>query len=284
MTKKKTYTIGIDIGGTKMNAVLFDGEKVIEDYLLATPKDSIDHFMVMLQALIEPFFERAQNDKAEVNGIGVGVAGVINYAETKVLFSPNIPIMENVEVGKKIEEIFNLPVKINNDVDCFVRAEALLGAGADSNSIYGITIGTGIGGGWCRNGEIYRGHHGGAGEPGEMIIDFDNEITFEKAYHKLMQNNSANMAIEACSGDVLAEKAYLEFGKYLGITLANIVNLINPEIFVIGGGTVKSSDLFLKETKKYMNKYIVSEEAKEVTILKNKIEKHAGAIGATLLF
>lgn len=281
---KKIYTIGIDIGGTKLNAVLFDGKKVIEDYMLATPKDNLDHFLVMIKALVEPFFERVKNDKAEINGIGIGVAGVINYSETKVLFSPNLTIINNIELGKKIEEIFNLPVKMSNDADCFTRAEAIIGAAAGSNNVYGITIGTGIGGGWCRDGEIYRGHHGGAGEPGGLVIDYDNGIRLEEAYHKLTQNNPASLAEEAYRGDVLAEKIFLEVGKYLGITFANIVNLINPEVIVVGGGVVESSDLFLKEIKKYMKQYTISEDAKEVKIVKSKIGKHAGAIGAALLF
>ncbi len=282
--KKTTYAIGVDIGGTKMNAVLFDGEKIIEDYLLATPQDSIDHFMIMLKALIEPLFDRAKKDNIEIKGVGLGIAGVINYAETKILNSPNISIIDDEEIGIMLEKIINIPVRLDNDASCFVRAEALMGAGKESENVYGITIGTGIGGGWCKNGEVYNGEHGGAGEPGEIIIDYDNEINFEDAYHKLTQNNPENLAEEAYRGDILAEKSFNEIGKYLGITLANITNILNPEIFILGGSVVKSSDLFFGETKKYMKKHIFSSEAKNVKIVKSKIGKHAGAIGAALLF
>ncbi len=282
--KEKTYTIGIDIGGTKMNAILFDGEKIIEDFLLATPKDNIDHFMIMLNALIEPLLNRIKKDKIKIAGIGLGVAGVINYSETKILNSPNIPIINGIEIGKILENTLNTPVRLDNDANCFVRAEALIGAGKEHDNVYGITIGTGIGGGWCQNSEVYKGEHGGAGEPGEIIIDYDNEITLETAYHKLTQNNPENLAEKAYRGDILAEKAFNEFGKYLGTTLANITNIINPELFILGGSVVKSSDLFMGETKKYMKKHIFSSEAKNIKIVKSKIDKHAGAVGAALLF
>lgn len=282
--EKKQYIIGIDAGGTKMSAILLDGEKILEEFALATPKDNIDHYLVMLKALVEPLFERAKKDDVEIKGVGLGIAGVINYAETKVLGAPNTPIIEGVEVGKKLEEMLHTPVRMDNDSSCFTRAEALMGAGKGYNSVYGITVGTGIGGGWIKDAETFKGAHGGAGEPGEVIIDYDNGINLEEAYHKLTQNNPKSVAEEAYRGDVLAGKTYAEIGKYLGITLANIVNIINPEVFIIGGSVLESGDLFLNETKKNMKKYIFSDEAKEVKVLKGKLGKQAGAIGAALLF
>jgi len=83
----------VDIGGTKMSAVLFDGAKVAADYLLATPKDNLEHFMIMLKALIEPLQDRANKDQAIIRGIGVGVAAELDYQENKILEAPNIPFL-----------------------------------------------------------------------------------------------------------------------------------------------------------------------------------------------
>ena len=94
---KKKYKIGVDIGGTKMMAVLFDGEKVIEDYVLATPKDSVDHFVIMLGALLDPLFEIVYKNKGIVEGVGIGIAGVIDFKTRRVLISPNIPVIEDVD-------------------------------------------------------------------------------------------------------------------------------------------------------------------------------------------
>jgi len=279
----KTYSIGIDIGGTKMSAVLFDGEKMIADYKLATPKDTLEHFMIMLKALVEPLMEKAKNDKIKIKGIGLGAAGVIDYKKSKMLKSPNIPIIDSVKLADQLEAKVNLPVKMDNDTNCFLRAEVKLGAGQKYNNAYGIIIGTGIGGAWWNNNRIYQGAHGGAGEPGEMIIDFESGIGLEQAYHKLTQGNPATLAEEAYRGDVLAEKTFEEVGRDLGIAFANIVNLIDPEAIIVGGGVVESSDLFLPKVKKVMRQYIHSPEAKKIKLLKGKLGEHAGAIGAALL-
>ena len=280
----KVYTIGIDVGGTKMNAVLFNGEKVVADYLLATPKDSLDHFLVMLKALVEPLVEKAKEDKIKIVGVGLGIAGVIDYKEDKMLESPNLAIINGVKVAQELADRIEMPVMMDNDGNCFIRAEALLGAGKKYNNVYGIIIGTGIGGGWWIGNDVYRAVHGGSGEPGEMIIDFETGTGLEEAYHKLTQYNPAQMADEAYRGDVLAEKVFTEVGELLGMAFANIANLIAPEIIVLGGGVVESSDLFLSKAKKAMREHTASAEVrKKIKVLKSKIGQHAGAIGAALL-
>ncbi len=280
---KKEYTIGIDIGGTKMLAVLFDNKNVIEEYILATPKDNLDHFLIMLNALISPLEEKARKDKIKIKGIGLGIAGTINYTEGKILESPNIPIINNLKILSKLKEIIPYPVYIDNDANCFLRAEKFFGAAQKYNNIYGIVIGTGIGGAWWFNNQIYKGFYGGAGEPGSMVINFKNGLELEESYHRLMKNNPALMAQEAYKGNNLAKKTFNEFGKDLGFALANIINIIDPEAIVIGGGVNEVSDLFLTETKKAMLNHIASSESKQIKLLKSKLGKKAGAIGAALL-
>jgi len=281
---KKTYSIGIDIGGTNIKAVLFDSEKVIADYSLATPRDDLGKFMIMLNALIEPLEEKARDDKVKIKGIGLGVAGVLDSKRRQVLNSPNLPLINKENIADKLEEKIGIPVVMDNDVNCFIRSEAKLGAGKKFNNIYGFTVGTGIGGGWWINDNVYYGATGGGGEPGEMIIDFGDEIGLEEAYHKLTQGNPANLAEEAYRGDVLAEKTFVEVGNILGLALANIVNLIDPEVIIVGGGVVESSDLFLSKVKKVMRQHIESSETrKKIKLLKSKLGEHAGAIGAAML-
>jgi len=282
---KKRCQIGIDVGGTKMSAVLFDGEKIILDYILATPKDNLDHFLVMLLALIDPLLEKAKELKCDLEGIGLGLAGVIDYKENRMLNSPNIPLINGVKVGEELEKRVNFPVKIDNDGNCFVRSVAKVGVAKKYNNIYGLIVGTGIGGGWFLNGDIYKSSFGGSGEPGEMIMDFSNGIKLEDAYHKLTQNNPANLAEEAYRGDILAEKSFAELGEFLGMALANIANLIAPEVIVLGGGAMQSADLFLSIIKKTMRQNISSSELrKHIKILKSKLNEQSGAVGAALLF
>lgn len=280
----KNYKIGIDIGGTKMAAILWDGRKVVADYVLATQKDSLEHFLVMLKALVEPLEERARHDKVKIVGVGVGVAGAIDLAHETVFLAPNIRILEGVHLVQKVKEILGYEVKMDNDTRCFLRAEVKRGAAQKHQSIYGVIIGTGIGGALWTHGGVYEGAHGGAGEPGEMVVDISNNLTLEQAYQKLTQGNTANLAMEAYTGDVLAEKSFDEFGSVLGIAFANIVNIVDPEVIVIGGGAVGASDLFLDKVRKTMKEYIASNDSKKkVKILKSKIGSLAGAVGAALL-
>lgn len=281
----KDYTIGVDIGGTNIKAVLFNNEKgkIIESDSLVTPKDNIEHFYIMINALIEPFIKKAFIDKIKIKGIGLSVAGLINHKEKIVIKSPNIPILNGVNIVKKLEEKLKLPIFIANDTDCFLHAEVKYGVANKYKNVYGIILGTGIGGAWWINDKIYKGSNSGAGELGRIIINFLDPTDIESIYQKLSQNNPEQMAEEAYGGDNLAEKSYEEIGKFLGIAFANIVNLIDPEIIVVGGSLIKSSDLFMSEINKSMKEYIMNPESKKIKILKSKLGEYSGAIGASLL-
>jgi len=285
MTKPNiNYTIGVDIGGTKMSTVLFDGKKVIADYVLATPKDDLEHFMIMLKALIEPLKDKAKVGGGVVRAMGVGIAGMLNLKENKIVEAPNLPLLNGLKLPENLSARLGIEqIKIDNDAHCFLRAEMKFGAGKNRSNVFGITVGTGIGGAWWHDNKIYQGAHGSATEVGWLTVDFKEGMRLEEAYHKLMQNSPAALADEAYRGDVLAQKFYDEFGHYLGISLANVVNLIDPEVIIVGGGVIESSDLFLSRTKKIMRQYIKSPEAKVVKIAKGKLGANAGAIGAALL-
>lgn len=277
------YTIGVDIGGTKMDAILWNGEKVIADYKLGTPKDKLKNLVTIINALLDPLFEKAKKDKISVKGIGLGIAGSLDINKQKVLVAPNIPILDKTQLARIIEQETGIRTVMDNDTRCFVCGEALFGAGRKYNDIYGIILGTGIGGAWFHDGKIHEGIHGGAGEPGSITIDCLSGIKIESAYHQMMQNNPAKFAEEAYRGDELARKKFEEFGRMLGLLLSAIANIVDPEVFIIGGGTSESSSLFVKIAQETMRQYIESTDSKKIKIIKSQLGKHAGAIGAALL-
>jgi len=282
--EEKKYYIGVDIGGTKMSAVLFDGREVAADYALATPKEDLEHFMIMLKALIEPLLDKAKAGGAIIKGLGVGLPGTLDLKENKIVETQNLPILNGLKLPDNLLAKLGLEqIKIDNDAHCFLRAEMKFGAGKKYKNAFGLTVGTGIGGAWWQSGEIYQGSHASATEVCNLIVDFKEGINLEQAYHKLTQNSPAALAEEAYRGDILAEKSYQEFGHYLGISLANVVNILDPEIIIVGGGVIESSDLFLSRTKKIMRQYIKSPQAKAIKIVKGKLGANAGAIGAALL-
>jgi glucokinase len=282
MSDKKNYTIGIDIGGTNIKAVLFNGEKTVLDSSLGTPKDSLEHLIIMILAILEPLLKRAAGDKIKIKGVGVGVPGIVDPHNAKITDAPNLPFLNGLRLAEILEKRLGLPVKMDNDTECFLRAEATLGAAAKYKNVYGITIGTGIGGAWWVDGNIYYGRSGFS-EPGRMIIDFHNGTNLETAYQKLTQNNPFNLAMEHYRGDELARRSFEEVGRFLGLACANIINLIDPETIVLGGGVMESADLFLPTIKKTIEENIVKTTAGKIKVIKSKLGTEAGAIGAALL-
>mgnify|MGYP001157933731 CR=1 FL=1 len=287
MAAEKTYRIGLDVGGTKIAGVLLDSKnRVIEHLILATPKDNLEHFLIMLQAAAEPLIARVEKSKGKLLGIGIGAPGPIDTEKHQIIVAPNLPLLDRVKLADVLIERLNRPelsCKLDNDANCFVRAEGMIGAGKNSKNFYGLTIGTGIGGGWWHNSDVYYGYHGAASEPGHLVVDFDQLITLEQAYHKLMQSNPALMAEEAYRGDIMAEQRFIEIGSYLGVAFSTIVNLFDPEMIILGGGALASSDLFLKSAKEHLKKHTFARQARNVKLVKGKVGPLAGAIGAALL-
>ncbi len=265
-----------------MKAVLFDGKKSVMDYSLGTPKDSLEHLIIMILALIEPLQKKALENKIKIGGAGIGTAGIVDSKSRQIVDSPNLSILNGVDLAGIISQKISLPVKIDNDAECFLRAEATMGVAEKYNNVYGLTLGTGIGGAWWLNNDIYYGERG-LSEPSRMIVDFANGNTLEKSYQKLAQSNPLNLAIDAYHGDELARRAYQEIGKLLGIACINIVNLIDPEAIVFGGGVMESENFFLPTLKKTLDENMPSASLKKVKILKAKLGNEAGAIGAALL-
>ena len=117
-----------------------------------------------------------------------------------------------------------------------------------------------------------------------MIVDFHSGITLEKAFHNLTQKNPEQLAEKAYYGDISAEEVFIDLGNLLGFSFASIVNVISPEIIIVGGGVTKSDDLFLTQTKKIMKKTIYYQvAAKKIKLVKAKLGEQAGAIGAALM-
>jgi glucokinase len=297
------YSIGVDIGATKISFVLLKEFFIIARKKIQTPPKK----NIIIKTIEENINNLIVNiPKSEILGIGLGVAGPLNKKGDIILNPPNLKTLSNLKLAKIIEKDLGIKTKMENDARCFALAEALMGAGKGKESILGITLGSGIGGGLVMtNGKtknsklkIYRGAFGGACEVGHMIINFNEKSKcscgnfgcFEKyASEKFIKTKSRIPSIKleekAKAGDGRAKKIYEEFGRNLGIGLANLVNILDPKIIVIGGGFAKTGKLIMEPAKKEMKKNILSTESKKsVKIEMAKLGDFAGAIGAALLF
>ena len=249
--------LGIDIGGTKIRAVLLsDKNKRIFAFNIETPK-SKKAFLKNLETEIIKIIQ-----KYEISGIGIGLPGIVDAKRGILIKAPHIQFLKNWQ-AKKFFSKFNKNIEIENDGRCFVLAEAKLGAGRNFKNIVGLTIGTGIGGGIIIDRKIYHGENNSAGEFGHIIID--NNKTFEQ---------------------LSAKEAFIKYGdrsEIIGIGIANIINILNPDIVILGGGGIISGKVNISTIRSIAKKYIMSSLAKNTPIVQGKLGEDSPAIGAALL-
>ncbi len=281
--------IGIDIGASKILFVLMKDKKIIKSKKIKTPKNRKQ----LIKVLKENIGQVRQSVK--ISALGLAVAGLLDEKREKILNSPNLKFLNNFALVKVLEKKTGLKVVMENDANCFVLAEAKIGAGRNKKSVFGITLGSGVGGGLVINGKIYQGASGGAGEIGHTIIKFDGPKCSCKSFgcfeeyggerfFKRKKVFSTDLFEKAKQGDKKARIIFKEYGKYLGITIANLVNLLEPEVIVLGGGITNARRYFLKEAKKEAQKRIISPLAKRnFKIQPAKLGELSGAAGAGLL-
>ncbi len=250
-------------------AALVKSGKVFYKIKLSTPKNR-KKFCRELQTVIEQLIKKAGGQK-NIKGIGCGTAGALDLKKGVILKVANIKMLNGFNIKKWLQKKFSCKVKIDNDARCFLRGEYLFGAGKGYENLVGVTFGTGVGGGIIINGKMVYGANDSIGELGHMVINEgkDLEALTVKQVRKLK----------------FSKISVKEFKKNLGIGFSNIVNILDPEIIIVGGGAAETVGKFLPEIKTITNKLIISSKSrKNVKILVGKLGEDAGAIGAATLF
>ncbi len=308
---KKTI-IGIDLGGTNIKSVLLDAATrgILGQASRPTQAEAgVARVVENIARVVEGHLSEARRIGRRVIGAGVGSAGLVDRGVVRN--SPNLPGWQGAVplrrlLDKRLSQ-HRLPIVIENDVNAFVLAEQRLGAARDLENVIGLTLGTGVGGGIIIDGKLYRGTTGGAGELGHMVIKHDgprckcgntgcleslvgsqaivnryNDLRF-RAHQRLSNDITvAEIAANARRRDALAVQALAETGRLLGIGLANLVNIFNPQAIVIGGGVAQAGRLILMPAIAEMRTRAMPYNARGVKVLKAKLGELAGAIGASL--
>lgn len=285
--------IGLDIGGFQIKAVLYQNGRVLKFLETATAKEK--------KKILAAIFELIEKLKTKpIKGIGIGAAGALDFQKGTILHSPNIKALNGLKIKKIIEDKFKLPVLLDNDANCFLRGEMILGAGKGYKNAVGVTLGTGVGGAVAVDGQVITGANGAAGEIGSMIIQVSasggpavggkRHLTFEdlcsvKWFRKHGLQDGVELFQQAKKGNKKAQEIFSRYGQGLGIGLANLVNILDPEVIILGGGISEAGKFFLASAKKQMRKLSLSPLAKKnINIKITKLGKKSGALGAALLF
>lgn len=286
--------IGIDLGGTKIAGVLCTPSgKVLMDVQIPTEaskgkKQVIHNIKKAIQMLV-------RSKKVKIKAIGIGAPGPILYEKGMVVEAPNLPGWKRVNLRKILEQEFKVPVFVDNDANCAALAEAKFGAGKRARHFIYLTISTGIGGGIVIDKKIYRGACGAAGEFGHMKIDLAGKVcgcggkgcletlSSGSALKKTTGLDALSLELAARQGDKKAQEAIAKMAHYLAIGVANLVNIFNPEMVIIGGGLSNMRELLITPVKKEFKKYALTLSAKSVKIVKAKLGAKAGVLGAAAL-
>jgi glucokinase len=303
--------IGIDLGGTncRFGVVSHDGKLICEQLMPIMKDRSHKGIINFLCSGIEMMKKKAG---AQISCVGIGAPGIVDYNNGTVVRSPHYQDWHNFELRKNLEAACSLPVAVDNDANLVAAGEAWLGAGQNIKNFIFITLGTGIGGGLCINGEIFHGDHGFAGEIGHQILFFDGRkcdcgakgcwettVSIDGLRHLISDSNDPrrekflqkhhgdidsitphDLHKEALDGDIFANLIWKKFGSYLGAGIASLVNVLGIHTVIIGGGISNAWDFFISAAKKELSNRTYKESAEKVVIKKTLLGDTAGIFGA----
>lgn len=309
--------IGIDVGGTNIGAGLIDKDLNIV-YRLEIPTEGHRGYEFVedkIIKLIEELVSKANSIEAKVDFIGIGIPGISDINGETIISCHNLKWYD-VSLGINLRKKFSMKVQIENDATLAGIAENSLGVSKGYKSSVFITLGTGIGGGIIIGNKAYTGNHGIGSEIGHMIIGenfydcncgnngcletFASSTAMVKYITKEIQEGYKDTMILgqvssiedidtrlifqcAKAGDNLCNQAVNRMVKYLTIGIANLINILDPEIIVIGGGVSRAGDFLLEKIKSMLPKYILFKEIEHGKIKIAKLGNDAGIIGAAML-
>jgi glucokinase len=314
--------IGIDIGGTKVAGGLVNlkGNLVRSLVVPTLAEQGFDSSFGQILSVIEQLIGLADG-KPNIAGIGICAPGPLNPKTGLVINPPNLAGWRNIQLGRRVERKFGLPAKVENDANAAGLAEVLFGAAVGYRDIFYVTVSTGIGTGIIINKRIYHGKNGVAGEGGHVSIDYRSPYRcgcgtrgciealaagpgmVRRARVRLEQEHTApsllreqtqghlsritpKMIEEAARrGDPFAKEILDETGFYLGVWLAGMITLFDPEAIVIGGGVAKIGKPLFGKIRETIPHYTINRVfARKTPLLPAKLQTNVGVFGAASLF
>lgn len=313
------YIVGIDVGGTNIKAGLVNaitGEVVFSTSMKTESEKGVEDTFDRLAALVEDIITKNGATKSDVLGIGMGIPGPVIH-QSVVGFFANFPWPKNVNAKELLENRTGLHVKVDNDVNVIAAGEAWLGAARGYKNVICLALGTGVGGGILIDGNLVGGFRGAGGEIGHMIVEENGKLcgcghkgcletycsatgVAREAVSRLSVNKT-NKVWELVGGDISKVEAKHVFDaaksgdafaidivnyvvRYLALGLGNLINILNPEAIVIGGGVALAGDILFDALNEELKKTALGISLDGIKILPAALGNDAGVVGAAALF
>jgi glucokinase len=291
-----------DVGGTNLRVAAVAGDGTILHRLsVDTPQtgdaSDIEHAIVAAARSCIG----AVSGNCRPKGFGLALAALVNYRESLILSSPNLPELNSHPLAANISRQLGINVVLENDATAAAIGEHWLGASANAEHSIFITLGTGVGGGLILNGDVFRGADGTAGEVGHICVEPDGIQCGCGSHGCLEQYASATAIIRmakerglvldapvtsvgvyasAKSDDTTAIGIFKDMGRYLGLGLASLVNVLNPELIVVGGGVARGWDLFIHSVNAEIAARAFEHPGRRVRLIQASLGDSAGILGA----
>ena len=307
----KEYCFGIDVGGTTVKCGLFSVKgDILDKWEIPTRTENNGvNILPDVAAAIDAKIQEKGIARDTIAGVGVGIPGPVNE-DGAVICAVNLH-WGYVELEKELEKLTGLTVKAGNDANVAALGEMWKGGGAGYHNVVMVTLGTGVGGGIIVNGKIVTGTHGAGGEIGHIHVEDDETLSCNCGNQGCLEQYAsatgvvrlANRMLEATdkasvlrneevtakavfdavkAGDELGMEVAEKFGKYLGTALAVIAGVVDPEVFVIGGGVSKAGKILLDYVEKYYKKYVF-QGSRDCAFALAELGNDAGICGAAKL-
>ena len=287
----------VDLGGTHLRVALVDDHgRILQHLKQETPRgDSPEEILDALASAARAW----DCESKPVIAASIMVPGAVDSDKAVVVQAPNLPSLINFQLKAELQRRLGWPLFLENDANAAAVGEMWLGAARGCTDVVSVTLGTGVGGGVILKGRLWRGSHGSAGEIGHTTVDpfsglkckcgntgclelFASATAIVRMARELgMKESSAEEVYDAGrKGDKQALTVFTRFGMYLGIGLANLINLIDPQVIVITGGAVNGWDLFATEMYRQVEERAFRATAQQVKIARSECGDNAGLLGA----
>lgn len=288
------FKIGIDLGGTKIEGILLDQKlNVVERTRIPTNQEKGYNSIIESIVKIVTDLKKKTNEKTT---IGLSTPGAISK-KTGLIKNSNTQCLIGKSLANDLEQALKQNIRMENDANCFTLAESKLGAAKNYNMVFGVIMGTGVGGGIVVNGKLHKGRTNIAGEWGHHTLKkggnkcycgkkgcvetYISGPALEKSWKELTgKTESLSLIIQNLTSDT-AKQWKIEFLENFGTSLANVIDILDPDVIVLGGGVSNISFLY-DEGKNSVYEKVFSDLI-DTPILKNQLGDSAGVFGASLL-
>lgn len=313
----RSVVLAVDLGGTKIRVAIVSnkGKMIAKEYHPTLADEGPQAVIERIFAAMDSVLNQVRMNPSQLSSISLAAAGAIDMDKGWVTFSPNLPGWYDIPLKQVIEKKLGVTTFLVNDASAAALGEQQFGAGRGLNHLVYLTVSTGIGGGIIIDGKLYLGASGSAGEIGHMTIDVhgprcncgnfgcletlasgtamandaimrissgEKSSLTDLVRGKIEDITAETISIAARDGDFLALEVIFRAATYLGVGLANVVNIFNPEMIIIGGGVSQMGDLLLNTARQVVRERAFGLSSEAVHIVTAGLGEDAGLLGAAL--